>query len=896
MKRIFSVILFLSYALLTEAQDNATPQYNFMNRVGIGVVKGNINLNNATLVVGDSTQTRLSIFLGRMGIGVSPTATFHIDPPAPVSLSGGFGTNALLYTTLINGQAGGATSGSGAFVVGGNGGNIGLTAGTGGAITGSPTLGFGGNGGASNFNAGNGGFGNTNGGQGGTSTLAAGNGGSSLSGGSAGSGGYAEIKGGNSGTVGNGNGGNVFMIGGLNNGTGVNGNIWLGTSNNGTIRGTVSVGSNPFNTPNASTAFVVGDSATSRAMIIPRVVDTNSISFPKQGMLVYALSDQSIYYRTPTAWVKPSAGGGAGLYLQKNTVALADSTNNAIITKKLGAGGIIRKLEHQEYDGATISAFYETLTSNIVPDPPGAPNNPVWMFGYNSNGGGGKVLAGESEMHWAMEGHWMGTFGDAGAMEHHFQAMNDTGNVTRRLMSWTINRKNLSSLLYWTTSSVEWRKWDTQDTYFNIAPNNVAITGDITSQLSFAAPRNGSGSHAFGIVFDGNDARFGGVKTFENFFVQPRLYTYLGATIAFNASDYGNSVTMELPAGGSSYGFYGAGGSGRGLLINTSGTYKGLQIDGRAFYLVRPELSAADSLGIYSKVQVDSAIAAGGSGGGLPLNTIPKAGATSFVASLLSDNGSKVILSDGGSGLARIDLGLSGSYISVDNGSGEIRHFIPGGGYYFSQYSNGSERFKIGTGGLITLSAYATGGAAKMVTVDASGVLGSQVIAGGGSVTDFSAGDLSPLFTTTETTTTTTPALTFNLTNAAANTYFGNSTGSTAAPAYNAFKNNYAENSQVITAGASTTITTGNTIVIINPPSVLATHAITMPASPQDKQTITFFYGGTIAAGAAVVTTLTISANSGQSLYQSITPTAANGGDEMEYRFESATTSWRRIK
>ncbi len=55
---------------------------------------------------------------------------------------------------------------------------------------------------------------------------------------------------------------------------------------------------------------------------------------------------------------------------------------------------------------------------------------------------------------------------------------------------------------------------------------------------------------------------------------------------------------------------------------------------------------------------------------------------------------------------------------------------------------------------------------------------------GSGTVTDFSAGDLSPLFTTSEATTTTTPALTFSLSNAAAHTFFGNNTGSTAAPAY----------------------------------------------------------------------------------------------------------------
>lgn len=52
----------------------------------------------------------------------------------------------------------------------------------------------------------------------------------------------------------------------------------------------------------------------------------------------------------------------------------------------------------------------------------------------------------------------------------------------------------------------------------------------------------------------------------------------------------------------------------------------------------------------------------------------------------------------------------------------------------------------------------------------------------GGTVTNFSAGDLSPLFTTSEATTSTTPALTFNLSNAGANTVFGSVTGG--APSY----------------------------------------------------------------------------------------------------------------
>ena len=55
-----------------------------------------------------------------------------------------------------------------------------------------------------------------------------------------------------------------------------------------------------------------------------------------------------------------------------------------------------------------------------------------------------------------------------------------------------------------------------------------------------------------------------------------------------------------------------------------------------------------------------------------------------------------------------------------------------------------------------------------------------------GSVTSFSSGNLSPLFTTTVATSTTTPALSFGLSNAGADTIFGNCTGSTGAPSFTA--------------------------------------------------------------------------------------------------------------
>ncbi len=65
----------------------------------------------------------------------------------------------------------------------------------------------------------------------------------------------------------------------------------------------------------------------------------------------------------------------------------------------------------------------------------------------------------------------------------------------------------------------------------------------------------------------------------------------------------------------------------------------------------------------------------------------------------------------------------------------------------------------------------------------AGGVL-TATGAGSGTVTSFSSGNLSPLFTASVATATTTPALSFALSNAAAGTLFGNTSGSSAAPGF----------------------------------------------------------------------------------------------------------------
>jgi len=94
-----------------------------------------------------------------------------------------------------------------------------------------------------------------------------------------------------------------------------------------------------------------------------------------------------------------------------------------------------------------------------------------------------------------------------------------------------------------------------------------------------------------------------------------------------------------------------------------------------------------------------------------------------------------------------------------------------------------------------TLSGYGITNGQTTLTLTTTGTSGAATLSGGtlnipqyaagtGTVTSFSAGALSPLFTSSVATASTTPALTFTLSTAAATSIFGNSTGSTAAPAY----------------------------------------------------------------------------------------------------------------
>ncbi len=145
----------------------------------------------------------------------------------------------------------------------------------------------------------------------------------------------------------------------------------------------------------------------------------------------------------------------------------------------------------------------------------------------------------------------------------------------------------------------------------------------------------------------------------------------------------------------------------------------------------------------------------------------------------------------------------------------------------------------------LTLPAAQAASANQVLANDGSGNL-SWATPSTGSVTGFSSGSLSPLFTTSVATSTTTPALSFTLSNAGAHTFLGNSTGSSAAPSYvqvgvldiNATgtpsSSTYLRGDgtwTTPTSGTVTSITAGNAITL-SPGTITSTGSVSVSDNP----------------------------------------------------------------
>jgi hypothetical protein len=153
----------------------------------------------------------------------------------------------------------------------------------------------------------------------------------------------------------------------------------------------------------------------------------------------------------------------------------------------------------------------------------------------------------------------------------------------------------------------------------------------------------------------------------------------------------------------------------------------------------------------YTYVATDRASYVSFSNAGAIAATLPQAGSTGFGSNFVN------VSCDIGAGTATITP--TTSTISYTNGS---------------TYTSGAATLPLSTG------------QCAWIYSDNTNYFAIVRASTGGTVTSFSAGTLSPLFTTSVATATTTPALSFSLSNAAGGTLFGNRTGASAAPAFTA--------------------------------------------------------------------------------------------------------------
>lgn len=102
---------------------------------------------------------------------------------------------------------------------------------------------------------------------------------------------------------------------------------------------------------------------------------------------------------------------------------------------------------------------------------------------------------------------------------------------------------------------------------------------------------------------------------------------------------------------------------------------------------------------------------------------------------------------------------------------------------------------------------------------------------------------------------------------------------------------------QRVTSGSSGTVTGSNYVYLLDPGSTLSTYTATLPASPTDAQIVIFLFGGTLPSG-VVVTSMTVSPNSGQGIIDNtpVTAVSVTSDNSIEYRWIAANSKWYRFK
>ena len=95
---------------------------------------------------------------------------------------------------------------------------------------------------------------------------------------------------------------------------------------------------------------------------------------------------------------------------------------------------------------------------------------------------------------------------------------------------------------------------------------------------------------------------------------------------------------------------------------------------------------------------------------------------------------------------------------------------------------------------------------------------------------------------------------------------------------------------QTHTSGITVTVSNTTTWLIVNPATILASLAVTLPASPTDGQDVLISFGGTITSG-GVVTAISISPTP----IDATTPDFVAAGEHIAYRWNATNSKWYRV-
>jgi hypothetical protein len=143
--------------------------------------------------------------------------------------------------------------------------------------------------------------------------------------------------------------------------------------------------------------------------------------------------------------------------------------------------------------------FWVTLDeATINPD---LQRDAVLQWGYNQNGGGGTMLPGECEVHYAIESHFQE--GGSAQNEIHLESTSRAGNKNR-IFSFTPNIFNGNCVGFFTVNDLQFFASNTSTAYFSMGSSGTAVLEGPAANFSVLNSQPGFGSLVISTNADGS--------------------------------------------------------------------------------------------------------------------------------------------------------------------------------------------------------------------------------------------------------------------------------------------------------------------------------------------------------------------------------------------------------